>query len=70
MKISVGFLTAPDRTSERIAIMHTTKEELIAHQKQLEELGIPSLVYDCGDNDFDKIFITSLGDFFVRFNKK
>ena len=69
MKIEVQFLIAPDESAHRIAIMHTTEKELEAHQKQLEEIGIASIIYDSKDGDWDKMFITSIGDFFVVFEK-
>ena len=69
MEVSVEFLIAPDDSCHRIAVLHTTKDELKAHQTQLEDLGIPSLLYQCSDKEFDGVFITSLGDFFVQYGK-
>mgnify|MGYP001612066468 CR=1 FL=1 len=70
MKVSNQFLIAQDESCHEITVMECTKAELDAHQKQLEELGVVSIIYDSADKEFDKLFVTSLGGFWVKFEDK
>ena len=68
MKVSNEFITSEDgQFHETITTMYCTKKELEAHQQQLEELGIPSIAYDSHDANFDKLLVTTLGGFWVKF---
>ena len=69
MRMAIEFLIAPDQSAHRVAVLHTTKDDLDKFTHKLSELEYPWMVFNCADQDFDACLLTNLGDFLVVYDE-
>jgi len=76
VRIDIEWLADPKENYIRMLVMYCTEKELKEHMDKLNDAGISCCAYDFDNEKYqneetwNKILLTSLGDFFVVFAKK